>query len=234
MPRILTDEIDAQTGLVQETFLASLSDAERRTVLGLGGLRSFPRAAVLMFQHEPGERVMFLLAGRVKITHADHEGHEALLDIRDAGDVLGELAFIDREPRIATVTALEPVEAVIAPSSAFRTHLETTPRVAVALLEVLAHRYRQTTIKRSQFAASDTMGRLAARIVELADRYGESTDSNIAVASPLSQEELAAWTGASRAGVAQALHAFRELGWIETERRTVIVRDIKALRERAG
>jgi len=186
-----------------------------------------------MFQHEPDERVMFLLAGRVKIVRMDDDGHEVLLSIRDAGDVLGELAFIDGQPRIATVTALEPVEVLVAPSEAFRTHLETTPRVAVALLEVVVGRYRETTLKRSQFAASDTMGRLAARIVELADRYGEPTAAGISVASPISREELAAWTGASRAGVAQALQALRELGWIQTERRKVIVRDLKALQARA-
>ena len=51
------------------------------------------------------------------------------------------------------------------------------------------------------------MGRLAARIVELAERYGEPSDDGLTVTSPLSREDLAAWTGASRAGVAHALQA---------------------------
>lgn len=78
------------------------------------------------------------------------------------------------------------------------------------------------------------MGRLAARIVELAERYGQPSEAAITVVSPLSREELAAWTGASRAGVAHALREFRELGWVDTERRTLIVRDIQALRARAA
>jgi CRP/FNR family cyclic AMP-dependent transcriptional regulator len=217
-----------------ETFLALLSDAEREGLHGLGVRRSFPRGAVLMFQHEPDERVMLLLAGRVKVARVDQDGRELLLSIRDAGDVLGELAFIDGQPRIATVTALdEPVDALVIPGSTFRRHLETTPRVAVVLLGVVTRRFRETTLKRAQFAAVDTMGRLAARIVELADRYGEPTEDGVIVTSPLSQEELAAWTGASRAGVAQALHGLRELGWVQTERRGVLVRDIEALRARA-
>jgi CRP-like cAMP-binding protein len=87
---------------------------------------------------------------------------------------------------------------------------------------------------RSQFAALDTVGRLAARIVELADRYGERTKDGVTVATPLSQEELAAWIGTSRAGVAHALHALRELGWVQMERRGVLVRDLQALRTRAA
>ncbi len=222
------------SGAAPRTFLALLDQPEREALDGLGVRRSFPRGALLMFQQEPGERVMILLSGRVKVAQVDEEGRELLLSIRDAGDVLGELAFIDHQPRLASVTALEPVTALVIPASAFRAHLERTPRVAVALLEVIARRFRETTIKRSQFAASDTLGRLAARIVELAERYGQPTDGGVLITVPLSQEEMAAWTGASRAGVAHAFQTLRELGWVQTNRRKLVVRDLQALRARAA
>lgn len=219
---------------VPGTFFAQLADGERQGLLGLGVQRRFPSGTILMFEHEPDERVMLLLAGRVKVTAIGHDLREILLSLRDPGDVLGELAFIDGQPRAATVSALEPVEALVMPGQLFRTYLETTPRVAVVLLEIVARRFRDATAKRLQYAASDTMGRLAARLVELADRYGGPCDDGIVVHSPLSQEELASWTGASRASVAQALQTFREAGWIQTERRTIVVVDTAALRERAS
>ena len=222
------------TPVAPGTFLGSLNGEERDALSLLGVRRSLPRGAVLMFQNEPDGRLMLLLDGRVKVARVDHDGHETLLSIRDPGDVLGELALIDRLPRIATVTALEPVVALVTAAETFRAHLETTPRVAVALLEVVTRRFRETTLKRSQFSASDTMGRLAARIVELAERYGEPSDEGLTVVSPLSREDLAAWTGASRAGVAHALQGFRELGWVHTERRVLLVRDLQALRARAA
>jgi CRP/FNR family transcriptional regulator, cyclic AMP receptor protein len=216
------------------TFLESLDGDEREALSQIGVRQSFPRGTALMFQNEPDGRVMLLMVGRVKVTHVEHDGHEVLLSIRDPGDVLGELALVDGLPRIATVTALEPVEALITAAETFRLHLETTPRVAVALLGVVTRRFRETTLKRSQFSASDTTGRLAARIVELAERYGEPSDDGVTVASPLSKEDLAAWTGASRAGVAHALQTLRELGWVQTQRRQLIVRDLPALRARAA
>jgi CRP/FNR family cyclic AMP-dependent transcriptional regulator len=216
------------------SFLALLDQQERSALDGLGVVRSFPRRSMLMFEHEPGERVMILLAGRVKASRLDQDGRELILSVRDPGDVLGELAFIDGHPRLATVTALEPVTALVIPSRAFRSHLERTPRVAVALLQVVTRRFRDTTLKREQFTASDTIGRLAARIVELADRYGTPTDRGVVIILPLSHEELGGWTGASRAGVAHALQTLRRLGWIETERRRVVVRDLEALRARAA
>jgi|SRR5271165_665130 len=233
-PRARTEGAATAADLVPDTFLARLSADEREALYAIGQRRSFRRGAVLMFQDEPDDRVMMLLAGRVKVVRIGNEGRETLLSIRDAGDLLGELAFVDGDPRVATVSALEAVEAVVTSAQRLRRHLETTPRVAVVLLEIVVRRFRESTLKHSQLGASDTMGRLAARIVELAVRYGEPREGVISVVSPISQEDLAAWTGASRAGVAEALRALRELGWVETDRRRLVIRNIEALRARAA
>jgi CRP-like cAMP-binding protein len=217
-----------------ETFLARLREDERQALVSLGVRRHFASGAALMFQDEHEDRVIVLLEGRVKATRVDQDGRELLLSIRDPGDLLGELAFVDGQPRIATVIALEAVEALITPAGDFRRHLETTPRVAVVLLEIMTRRFRDATIKNTEFRASDTMGRLAARILELADRYGAPSEDGISLVSPLSQEELAAWAGASRAGAAEAMRALRELGWVQTDRRRLIVKDLAALRDRAA
>ena len=202
-------------------------------VKALGRPASFPRGSVLMFEGEHEERLILVLGGRVKITRAGPDGREVILGIRDPGDLLGELAFIDRRPRSATVVALEPLEAVMLPAPRFREHLEKTPRVALVLLEVVAGRFREATLNRLQFSSLDTMGRLSARILELAERYGENVNGSIEVPLPLSQEELASWTGASRTGVAQALQSLRELNWLETGRGKMTITDPAALQARA-
>ena len=70
--------------------------------------------------------------------------------------------------------------------------------------------------------------------MELGDRYGEQSESEIAISLPISQEELSEWAGASRAGVAHALQMLRELGWIHTERGRIVIRNIEALRARSA
>ncbi|HXB17090.1 MAG TPA: Crp/Fnr family transcriptional regulator [Solirubrobacteraceae bacterium] len=219
----------------EDTFFGRLDEQERAELLALGGRRSFAAGTILILQGEvDDDRLILLLDGRAKVTRTAEDDHELMLAIRDAGELLGELAFIDGQPRIASVTALEPVEALVFSASRFRSFLHSAPRVAVVLLESVTSRFRDSTVKRLEFAASDTLGRLAARIIELADRYGEPTDAGIAVAMPISQDELASWTGASRAGVAQGLQTMRELGWLSTERRRLIVHDPSAVRDRAA
>lgn len=218
----------------ESTFFGRLDEAEREALLALGVRRRFPAGEILMLQGDTDDRLILLLEGRVKVTRAAEDQHELLLAIRDAGELLGELTFIDGQPRIASVTTLEPVQALVLTASGFRAYLQSTPQVAVVLLESVTSRFRDSTVKRLEFAASDTLGRLAARIVELADRYGEQADDGITVAMPISQDELASWTGASRAGVAQGLQRMRELGWLSTERRRLTLHDPEAVRARAA
>ena len=227
-------EATSEAGILPGSFLELLTPNERAELTALGVQRRFPKGALLMFEREPGDRVMIQLVGRVKVTRVEQDGHEVLLGIRDPGDVLGELSCVDGQPRISSVTALEPVEALVVPTSAFRAYLERAPRVAVVLLEVLIGRFRETTLKRTQFAATDTIGRLAARLVELADRYGMPREKGIEIDLGLSQEELASWTGASRAGTAKALQTLRELGWIATDRRRIVIEQLDQLRRRAA
>lgn len=223
-------------GLTPGTFGELLEPEEWSRLEQLGHLVHFPAGAVLMHERDASDLVMILLQGHVKTTLVGESGREALLSIRDPGDILGELSAVDGEPRVATVTAIDAVTAVVIPAAVFRRHLETTPRVAVVVLAVVTRRFREATVARSQFGHSDTIGRLSARLVELADRYGTPTDGgdDVLITLALSQEELGAWTGASRAGLASALRTLRELGWIETRRRRILVRDLAALRERAA
>jgi CRP/FNR family transcriptional regulator, cyclic AMP receptor protein len=216
------------------SFLDLLSEEEFAAVHQLGTRRAFGRGSVLMFEKERSEHVTLILAGRVKATRLGDDGREVMLSIRDPGDVVGEIGFVDGEPRLATVTALERVDALVIPAQTFRAHLERTPRVAVVLLEVLTRRFREATVNRAQFVSLDTMGRLSARIVEVAERYGVNSDGELRIAMPISQEELAGWVGSSRAGMAHALQTMRELRWIATERRRLVVRDLDALRARAA
>jgi CRP/FNR family cyclic AMP-dependent transcriptional regulator len=180
--------------VVARSFLSRLADPDRAALLTIGVRRTFAAGSVLLFQDEQDDRVILILSGRVKVIRADSDNHELLLAIRDAGDLLGELAFIDGLPRVATVTALESVEALVMTAGSLRAHLRSRPDVAVALLESVTARFREDSVQRMQFAALDTLGRLSARIVELADRYGRPCEEGITVEMPISQDELATWT----------------------------------------
>jgi CRP/FNR family transcriptional regulator, cyclic AMP receptor protein len=214
------------------TLLDILGDAAREELLAIGRRTRFPPGTRLMHEGEPGSNVMLLVSGHTKTSSTTEHGQEIVLSFCGPGDVLGELSFIDEQPRSSNVTAIEPVEAIVMPASAFRDYLERSPTAAMSVIEAISRRFRLADRKRIQFGASDTTGRVAARLVELAERYGETDGDGIRIGLPITQEELASWTSSSRAGVAQALKTLRELGWIETERKRITVRELEQLRGR--
>lgn len=161
------------------------------------------------------------------------DGKEVVLAFRGPGDLLGELSAIDGQPRSASVEAIESVEALAIATADFRAFLVEHPEIALMLLEKLSRRLRDADRKRVEYGAHDTVGRVAARLLELADEYGEEDARGISIGLPLSQEELAGWTGSSREAVSKALRTLRGAGWVVTERRRITVCDPEALRRRS-
>jgi CRP-like cAMP-binding protein len=200
---------------------------------GRGRRARFDPGERLLHEGAAGEEVVLILSGRVKISHTGPEGRDTVLDFRGPGELVGELAVLDAAPRSSSVTAIEPVEALLVAASDFRALLGQS-RFALELMRLLTERFRDADRKRIEFGATDTLGRVCARLAELAERYGEPDGTGLAISLPISREELASWTAASRAGLANALRTLRELGWVETERRRIRVVDLEALRARAG
>ena len=130
--------------------------------------------------------------------------------------------------------AIEPVEARAIPAADFRDFLARSPRAALALFDEIGRRFRDANQAQVQFAALDTVGRIAARLVELCAYHGHPTAEGIEIRLPVTQQDLGGWISASRAGVDAALKTMRGLGWIRTERKRITVLDLDGLSSRAS
>lgn len=229
------------------SFLAVLTAQERADLLRRGRERRMDRGDVLFTEGEQTTWVAVLLSGMVKAcSHADN-GVEVVLAVRGPGALLGEVSAIDGLPRSATVTALRPGRVRALSAEEFMDFLHGHSRVSVLLMRMLCQRWRDADRKRVEFGRYDTTGRVAQRLVEMAERYSEPYEphrpqargagargpqpaGSVQITLNLTQEELAGWVGASREAVSKALRTLRSRGWIETGRRRVIVHDLQALR----
>ena len=219
--------------MIESPFVSALGPGDLESLSAWGAARRFRRGMMLFHEGDEPAHVLIVRAGRVKISSFTADGREVVLAIRGPGELLGELSAIDGEPRSATASALEAVEVLSVPSEDFRAFLSTRPRIAVTLLQVLSRKLRDADRKRIEFGAFDTVGRVCRRLVELAERFGEERGTSVRITLPLSQQELAGWTGSSREAVSKALHQLRGRGYIETARRGITVLDLAALRRRA-
>ena len=224
----------AQGTVAEPVFLTSLNDAQSAALHQRCMKREFARGSALFHERGAPDRVYVVLNGFVKLSRLSEEGREVILAIRGPGDLLGEQSAIDGSPRSATAVALDSVSGLVISASDFVAFLEEESNVALVVLRTLSHRLREADISRVELSVQDTVARVAGRIGELAERFGNQTDGGVEIDLPMSQEELAGWTGCSRDSVVKALQTMRSLGWIETARRRITVLEPDKLRGRTG
>jgi CRP/FNR family cyclic AMP-dependent transcriptional regulator len=207
---------------------SALSAALRRE----GSTRRFPRGQALFVEGDRSDRVFMLERGSVLVFCTAPAGRDVVLAVRGPGDVLGDLSALDDLPRVATAVALDEVMAVVAPRSTLTRALQQVD-AAQELIQTLANRLREADRRRLEFATQDTLGRVAGRLLELAENFGSPGPDGVVVELRLSQDQLASWCGASREATVKALRTLRSLECIATARRRVVVRDLEALRRHA-
>lgn len=190
--------------------------------------------AVLFTEGDASSRVVLVLSGRLKVSSFSEEGQETVLGFRGSGDVLGELAAIDGQDHLATVTVVEPGEALVVPADRFVAALETEPGLAIVLLRSIVGRLRDADRKRAEFTALDVVGRVARRLLELAEQYGVPTEQGTRIDLVISQRELAGWVGSSREAVNKALAQLQHRGLVATDHRHLVILDPEGLRARVS
>ena len=224
------------TEATSSPFLAALTDDDARDLRALGRVRSYAPGDAIFHQGDEPAGIHVMLSGRVKVSMSTPGGKNVILAFRGPGDILGELAAIGGGSRTTAVRAIEPVGTLFVSTTDFLRFLDTHPRASMNLVLVLIERLRYSDDGRLEFAAHDVVGRVARRLVELCERFGETAakpGGAVEVPLALSQEELASWTVSSREAVVKAVRLLREFGWIETRRRRIVVRDLDALRRYA-
>ena len=217
----------------ESTFGELLGGAAAAKLHTLGRVRTFVRDATLMREASASDEVFFITNGRVKIVTVSPSGREAVLGVRGEGDLIGDVSAIDGRPRSASAVALEPVEVRAIATSSFVQFLAETPEASLGLLRLLTSRLRDADAKRLEHAGHDATARLASRLIELGERFGEPIQGQrrdgVRISLPLTQEELAGWTGSSLEATAKALRVLRCAGVVTTGRKRIEITDISAL-----
>lgn len=207
----------------------------RADLVSLGSWRSFAAGQALIRQGGASRALFVIATGRVRVVMTTVDGDELLVAVLGPGATVGELSVLDGQPRSATVTAIEPVQALRVDGQAFGPFLLARPQAVVGLLRVLSARLRTADDLRLQLAVSPIEQRLARYLLVLAAEHGEvDPDGGVHVTARLSQADLAAFVGATREAVNQALASLRDAGLVRTARMSLTILDLGGLRERAG
>lgn len=212
------------------TLMARLDRRERVRLLRLGFRKDAGTGTVLLRQGTSDTHVILLHRGLTKVTSTTADGHTALLAIRVAGDMIGEMAALNGRPRSATVTTCGPCAYGVIRLHEFQTFLTNHPDAALRVAGMVADRLRWANEFRVEFASYPARVRLARVIVKIAQTYGYLTPAGLFIGVQLTQPELASLCGAAEITVQKVLREFRRDGLIDTGYRRITVLDAPGLR----
>lgn len=188
--------------------------------------RKFARREVLFHEGDPAASLHLVDRGKVAIRVTTPLGDVAMLDVLVPGDILGEMALLSPgSSRSATAVALEATETLMVDGDRFAELRSRYPSAGELLMGLLAGRVQQLNARllEALYVPADT--RLLRRLLHLADVYGAEI--------PLTQEDLAGLTGATRGTVNRVLRREEESGALALKRGGVTVVDRAALAKRA-
>jgi len=129
-------------------FFAGLSSEDLEGILQVGRTVSFQPGDAIVEQGDVGDGMYIITEGAAEV---DVGGRFHRLK---PGDVFGEMALLSTGKRMATVKAVETVQAVMIPADGFRSFLESHPAVALSMLTSVVDRLREVEQRIDAWMAS--------------------------------------------------------------------------------
>ncbi|MDH3235570.1 MAG: Crp/Fnr family transcriptional regulator [Alphaproteobacteria bacterium] len=179
-----------------------------------------------ILHHRDQSRDVFLIAsGTVRVATHAVSGRE--LNYRDigTGEIFGEFAAIDGQPRSAGVVALSTCRIGMISANDFWSILRSHAEVAEAMLKHLTKLVRLYSERLLEFATLPISLRLRIELIRLARLGSREGISAIIEPSP-THIELASRIGTHRESVTRELTQLRREGLVESERKRIVICDI--------
>jgi CRP/FNR family transcriptional regulator, cyclic AMP receptor protein len=203
---------------------------EEALLRGAGRSRDWRSGAVIFCEGDPPDRVVLIHEGLVKTTADARSGYTSLLAVRGPGELVGELACLDRRPRSATVTTMRPVRGTVIAAGRFIDLLEQNGALALSLVRSITGRLRDSDRLRADQGASPASIRVSRVLLDLALHHGtEVRYAPDARTVTVSQVDLASASGTSRESVVRALRKLQRDDIASTSRGRITVHDVRAL-----
>ncbi|HKI97773.1 MAG TPA: Crp/Fnr family transcriptional regulator [bacterium] len=195
-------------------------------------VRRYRRGDSMYRQGDPCKSVYCIHSGTVAIRRTDHHGNAVLLELKQAGDVMGYRACFSRTERHNTATASDEVIACALPGPAMFALINDNPMLGHAFLARLAHelaRAHDAILTHTQLPVRARMARLLMRFVERRSLPRSSTEVQIHL--PVSRHDLAELLAARPETIARTIAALERDGVATFSGRMATIANVSQLRD---
>ena len=184
------------------------------------------RGATICSKGDPGNSLVAVISGTVKISVSSAEGRSAILNLIGPGEIFGEMSVLDGQPRSADATANTNCEIFIIDRREFLPFVRSQPALAMKFIELLCTRLRWTSDQVEQIILQNLPGRLASALIRLTEKHKLAPDGRtIAV----TQQEISEMVGMTRESINKQLRIWASRKWVRLEHGAIVVLNAEPL-----
>ena len=189
------------------------------------------RGATIFSKGDPGNSLIAVIIGTVKISISSPDGRNAILNLIGPGEIFGEIAVLDGQARTADATANTNCEIFVIDRREFLPFVRSQPALAMKFIELLCARLRWTS---DQVEAGHPAGSAgpARQRADPPDRAAQGDAGRATIA--ITQQEISEMVGMSRESINKQLRAWAARNWVRLEHGAIVVLDVGPLQEIAG
>jgi CRP-like cAMP-binding protein len=192
---------------------------------------TFKRGSIVYLEGDPSDVIQIVIGGCVKISKVSADGGEIIIMFARPGDTCGlPAALVDGARRATQGEATEDSVLLALDRESLYELLEREPLVMRRVLENVASMARFELDAHSGVAFLDLPARVAMKLLDLAEEFGEPADGGTRIARRVSQRDLAGMVAASREKVNRVLAGLVEEGAIRQEAGHITILDPARLR----
>jgi CRP/FNR family transcriptional regulator len=125
-------------------LFADLSPGDLKQLAAIAQEESFSDGVTIAHEGEQGDVMFIIISGEVRVV-TTRDQKEVEIARRKAGEYVGEMALISKEPRIATLTSVGNVRALCIDQKSFESLLRDRPDVSLAVIQVLCERLKEAS-----------------------------------------------------------------------------------------
>jgi CRP/FNR family transcriptional regulator, cyclic AMP receptor protein len=184
----------------------------------------------LFRQGDRADSIYLIKMGSVKLWKITEDGRSVTLDIRKAGDLLGESVLLEEGIYPVGATCLEPTLTCGFDRMTFETLVTSHPDVGLVVIRNLSRRIQQLSGKVGALSEPNLEDRLYEVLVNVACEVGARAPGGWTIAFPLTHEEIGFLVGAHRVSVTRALGRLRDTGKIRMAGKQLFVRNLTTTR----
>ena len=181
------------------------------------------RGETIFMKGDAGASLFAVCSGTVEVLVPSAEGKNAVMNLINAGEIFGEIALLDGQPRTADALAFTDCTLMVLERRDFLPLLREQPDIAVKLLEILCARVRRTTEQVEEMMFLDLEGRLAKALLRL------EKSSQAPYRISITQRALSEIVGVSREETNKQLQLWSKDNIVRLERGGIVVLRAAAL-----